>query len=127
MRTLDLHLARLDTWLRTLPRCPPWTGHLLAENASVNRRPDGLPALSAPEPLRSPAGYSDRFDELVTRGYDWVNLHAAGVIGGQLVVAVELPRAPGDRPGITSINLSGPGHIVLQHAGWTLAFEPSAG
>ena len=127
MSTLDVHLARLETWLRRLPQCPPWVGHLLAENGWVDSDPDGVPTLRAPDPLRSPAAYAERFDELVTRGYDWVNLHAAGVIGGQLVVAVELPRARGDRPGITSVNLSGPGHIVMHHAGWALAFEPPAG
>lgn len=127
MGTLDVHLERLDTWLRTLPQCPSWAGHLIAENARVDRDPDGVPTLSALEPLRSPAAYADRFEELVTRGYDRVNLHAAGILGGQLVVAVELPRAPGDHPGATSVNLSGPTHTVMHRAGWPLAFEPAAG
>jgi hypothetical protein len=42
-------------------------------------------------------------------GYSWVNLHAAGVVGGTLVVVVEVPaRASGAPPSAAAVNLSGP-------------------
>ena len=122
MSALDVHLVSLDAWLQTFAQCPRWAGHLLAENAWVDLDPHGVPTLRAPAPLQSAAAYADRFHELVTRGYPWVNLCAAGVIGGQLVVTVELPRYRSDRAGATSVNLSI--RAVEERDGWALCFEP---
>jgi hypothetical protein len=59
--------------------------------------------------LRSPSEYEDRFDELLSMGFPWINLWACGVLGDSLIVAVELPRTRPDEPcPTTSVNHSGP-------------------
>lgn len=49
-------------------------------------------ALSTPEEI------SDRFDELLGRGADWINLHAAGIIDDALIVVIEKPKRGGTCP-----------------------------
>ena len=64
--------------------------------------------------------YAARFAELMSAGYSWINLHAAGVHGGRLLVSVELP--PGGPTGATrtSVQLSGPFAFACQREGWKI-------
>jgi hypothetical protein len=50
-----------------------------------------------------------RFDDLLNRGYRWMNLVGLGILGKILLVGVEFPDQAGTTPvGQTSVNLSGP-------------------
>jgi hypothetical protein len=75
--------------------------------------------------LRTPAEYEQRFEELLDRGYSWLNVGFRGIYRNFLIVGVELPSLkfpdgsgrsiprtlyPGHR---TSINLSGPCNAVV--------------
>ncbi len=52
--------------------------------------------------------YRLRFTELCTRGWPWINLHAAGLLDGVLLLSVEVPNREPDGSRWTSINMSGP-------------------
>jgi hypothetical protein len=68
------------------------------------------------EALRRPLEYEARFEELLQAGYPWLNMSCYGVHEGLLVVAIEVPSPRPLAPGhATSVNLSGPARIVLDH------------
>ena len=73
--------------------------------------------VSAAGSFRSADAFAPEFDELMLRGYPWVNFHIAGVHEGQLVVLIETPSTgvPGRRG--TSLNFSGPTHAVMENHG----------
>jgi len=105
MSALTDHLERLVTWLRELGPIPDWHGVKLIEAKDVTwAAVSKIPRVA----LRSPAEYADHFDELLNRGYSWLNLSALGVLDGELIVCVELPRDTTGVFGRTSVNLSGP-------------------
>lgn len=58
--------------------------------------------------LHSVAEFRARFSELVIRGWPWINVHAVGLLGGNLVIAIELPNRPPSGASRTSVNVSGP-------------------
>jgi len=59
--------------------------------------------------LYSIESYSKRFEELLDKGYSWINLVGNGVKDGNLIVSVELPKRPvGVIKEKISVNLSGP-------------------
>jgi hypothetical protein len=75
--------------------------------------------------LCTPAEYEQRFEELLNRGYSWINVGFRGIHRDFLIIGVELPSLkipdgsgrwiprrlyPGHR---TSINLSGPCNAVV--------------
>ncbi len=61
--------------------------------------------------LRSPADYGSRFEDHLHAGYSWINLNAAGVVDGVLVVIVEVPDylsgAPADKVAVNPSGTSG--------------------
>jgi len=58
--------------------------------------------------LTTPEDYAPRFDEHLAKGYSWINMNAAGILGDSLLVVIELPSyvsgAPKDK---VAVNLSG--------------------
>jgi len=65
--------------------------------------------------LRDVDTYRARFTDLVTRGWPWVNLHAVGLLRGDLLLLIETPTyEPAGSPW-TSVNMSGPSHMVQEH------------
>jgi hypothetical protein len=99
------HLERLSAWLRRDGTAPRWRGVRLIEAKDVVW---GAVSMIPESATRSMSEYEARFDALLAVGYAWLNLSALGVLAGQLLVCVELPRDPVGAYGRTSVNLSGP-------------------
>ncbi|HTA25963.1 MAG TPA: hypothetical protein VK763_20700 [Terriglobales bacterium] len=83
-------------------------------NTSASNSSDGKEHALKDE-LRSPLEYENRFDELLRKGYRWINLSCYGVHEGFLIIGVVVPGvASATHPGYhTSVNLSGPLPSVL--------------
>lgn len=113
--TLALHLERLATWLRRDGRAPPWRVVRLVESGAIKWSAISTIPRGA---LHSVADYETRFGALLAMGYSWINLSALGVIDGELLVCVELPRDPTGAFGHTSVNLSGPAFDLAGKPVW---------
>ena len=109
------HSTELEEILRRLASAmaqdaPPWDRFLVVENADIHY------AVSARTPARIPIAcfktaetYAPRFAEHVGRGFPWINLHAAGILDGALLVIVDLPSYTSNVPrSKVSVNFSGP-------------------
>ena len=110
MRALEIHLARLEISLKSLPDPPEWTGIRMVEGREIEHLPNRPSFLRIPRSaLKEPREYVSRFDDLLLRGYRWINLVGLGILGQMLLVSVEFPDQAGTTPaGRTSVNLSGP-------------------
>lgn len=54
--------------------------------------------------------FEKAFDDLLHKGYGWINLHCAGIYQKNIIFTLELPHTSSSIPyGKTSINYSGPG------------------
>ena len=58
--------------------------------------------------LMTPEEYAPRFEELLGRGYSWLNMNATGILGQMLIITVTLPSYTTENKGETSVNYSGP-------------------
>ena len=133
MSALSNHLERLLRCLQSSGLHPPSRDVRIVEvnTDGFNRSSNGKEQVRKGE-LRTPTEYEIRFDELLQMGYGWLNLSCYGVYEGFLIVAVEVPSAtvphmtpsdwsPQGKPRTlnsgcaTSVNLSGPARIVLDH------------
>jgi hypothetical protein len=132
MSALSIHLERLLGLLESNVLHPPSQDVRIIE---VNT--DGFTGIDGKEQirkdgLRRPSEYEDKFNELLKTGYRWLNLSCYGVYEGFLIVAAEVPSptvahmtpsgwSPEGRPRTlhpgcaTSVNLSGPVRIVVEH------------
>ena len=53
--------------------------------------------------------YEKRFDELLSKGYDWINMNAMGILNNSFIVQIAFPIKSLNAPrGIVSVNYSGP-------------------
>ena len=113
---LSAQVGRLETWLRSTLAAPSWTGVSFVEKFWLAP----TKTIVARGAIVTAERYGARFFELMTAGYGWINFHAAGVLGGRLLVAIELP--PGGPTGSprTSVQLSGPSAFVGQRPGWKI-------
>jgi hypothetical protein len=110
MSALSDHLVRLLDWLVSVGLQPPTRDIRVVEIPSVGT------SLVRREMLRKPMEYEPRFEELMHAGYPWLNMSCYGVHDGLLIVAIETPSPRPLTPGhATSVNLSGPSRIVLDH------------
>ena len=114
----DSALARLTEFVRALPDNPGWERVAIVEDLVLAREKRirvRAAAIVAAEAFRA------RFAALTTTGYPWLNLHAAGVLGGStLLVTVERPPAGPTGAVPTSINISGPQNFVRLRPGWSV-------
>lgn len=69
------------------------------------------------------AVHLERLDARLDAGYAWINLHAAGVVDGRLLVGVEFAHATRTFAGATSVNLSGPTQAVTERDGWPIELQ----
>jgi hypothetical protein len=93
--TLAHHLRELEAFLRRHGDAPEWTGILIVEDGEITYGPrTRIPRSS----LQTPNNFASRFDELVARGYGWINLVGNGVVEGKLIVSLETPRQSSDLP-----------------------------
>jgi hypothetical protein len=109
MSALSLHLNRLLHWLQEIGLQLPSRDIRIVEISQI-RRPstDGTYHVRRNQVL-SPLEYECRFDELLAKGYSWLNMSCYGVHDGSLIVAIEVPGPRTLYPGCpTSVNLSAP-------------------
>lgn len=106
MSVLTENLSRLEEWLRRSDDAPTWTGARFVESRNIQYGRTDTILMST---LRTVEAFEPRFEALLQAGYAWINLSALGVLGGELLVSVEVPRDTSSVPyGRTSVNLSGP-------------------
>lgn len=100
------HLNRLIEILKKYEGCPKWEGILLVEDSEVRHEETKYIPRNA---IKTPEEFSQRFEEILGKGYDWINLVANGVLGNNLLVSIELPsRTIGASIDEVTVNLSGP-------------------
>ena len=110
---LDWYVKSFASWLPELG-VPMWKDVLITEHVDYDA---GLPRRCAE--LHRPEEYRARFVQLVTSGWSWINLHAVGLLGETLILAVELPSYPPPGVSPTSVNLSGP-VLAMSERGYDL-------
>ena len=111
MSVLSDQLERLLDWLGSIGLPPPTRDIRIIEIASGMDTPRVRRGA-----LRKTFEYEGRFQELMQAGYPWLNMSCYGVHDGLLIVAIEMPSPRHLTPGqATSVNLSGPANIVLDH------------
>ena len=113
---LSAQVGRLENWLRSTLTAPLWMGVSFIERFWL----EPTKTTVSHDAIVAAERYGERFAELMSAGYSWINFHAAGVLGGRLLVSVELP--PGGPTGAprTSVQLSGPFAFAGQRAGWKI-------
>lgn len=83
-----------------------WSRVLVVEQQSITL---GNPELISKSALSSANEYERRFAELVSIGYDWINMHAKGILEDAFIIQIEYPiksiKASRNK---VSINYSGP-------------------
>jgi hypothetical protein len=98
-------LERMRNWLITLG-CPNWSSVCFVENFDI--KVDGNSLTEADFiPLLQLLQYQNRFENLISLGYDWIIWQAVGIYKNCLIISVEFPqRSIGET--YPSINLSDP-------------------
>lgn len=107
--SLDWYLGYLHCMVAA-PDVPEWQGVLITERVEHGEAGRVL----AVGPLQRADDFAPRFADLVRSGWPWVNLHALGILDGQLVVSVEVPAAAPTGAHPTSVNMSGFSNHVRQ-------------
>jgi len=82
----------------------------------------GIPQLIQKVALIPAVEYEKRFDELLSTGYDWINMNAKGILNDAFIVEIDYPRytnlnAPRNK---VSVNFSGPATIGAEPE-WNLS------
>lgn len=68
-----------------------------------------IPELISKSALIPANEYEKRFDELLNIGYDWINMHAKGILNNFFIVEIEYPNKSINAPrNKISVNYSGP-------------------
>lgn len=79
-----------------------------------------LPTRITSADLIAAAAFAERFDQLLSLGFPWINLSAAGVLRGALLVTVETATYTQASIDFTFVNPSGPPVLVQQRVGWRI-------
>jgi len=103
---LTLHLNLIIEDLKQRSDIPAWNKIRIVEGRDIQHcEIDVIPESS----LKTPEAYSPRFQELLDRGYGWMNLVNNGIVHQMLLLSIEIPQSPsGIPPSQVPINLSGP-------------------
>ncbi len=103
---LQNHLARLEEWISNNSVVPSWDELVIVEDSDMQH---GAITKIFESALHTPDKYNKRFNEILDRGYSWVNLVCNGIIDNKLLISVEIPsntsNVPADK---VSVNISGP-------------------
>ena len=125
MSDLSNALQHLLAFLNEASPAPPTRGTLILELRSPVALDDEGRLRVTRDELRVPADYESRFATLMASGFPWINVSCYGALDDQLIVVIELPRAPSDAKR-TSVNYSGPSNRVRDSrwdASCDLAFD----
>ncbi len=91
MSDLEFHVQRLIRWVHNLEGCPEsWADILIVEDPSFCFR--GETWKIPKESLLTIKQYEGRFNELLKRGYSWVNINFGGLYLGNAIVFIEYPK-----------------------------------
>jgi hypothetical protein len=92
------------------PKNITWAQVLVVEQQSITgRKPELIPKSA----MISADKYENRFDELLNMGYDWINMHAKGILQEAFIVQIEYPLKSINAPRhLVSVNYSGPASNV---------------
>jgi hypothetical protein len=107
MKTLEEYFDSLSKWLSS-HGVPAWNNVLFSEDLRID--PFNKKSLNQSE-FTSLTEFSDRFNELLKEGHNWLNLGALGILNGALIVSVEKPKFNAGSA-TTSVNQSGPPNCV---------------
>jgi len=109
MSALSLHLDRLLRWLEGNGLQLPSRDIRIVEIGQIRQTSTDGTYHVRRDQLLSPLDYETRFDELLEKGYSWLNMSCYGVHDGSLIVAIEVPGPRTLYPGCpTSVKLSAP-------------------
>jgi hypothetical protein len=113
MSEIDAHFLSLTRFIKEECAASEWRNVFFAESAEIEYEPTdevwgGYIRLKRMA-LKPMGKYRERFEALLDQGYSWINLNAAGIFDGNLLVVVELPNYKSGNPrNRVSVNLSGP-------------------
>jgi hypothetical protein len=116
-RAVAFALLRTEALALGLPGAPRW------DSVTISGPLELFPTQQThvtPADLVAADAFAERFDQLLSLGYPWINLSAAGVLRGALLVTVETPTYTQADIDFTSVNASGPPALVQQRAGWRI-------
>jgi hypothetical protein len=114
--SFHVHLLRLEGFARRISGAPRWTS-VVVSGAPLTI--GHVMVKTERDTFKSPREYALEFEGLLARGYPWINLHAAGLLGDSLIVEVD-HAALGHLGCRSSVNLSGPEVATTRIAGWQL-------
>ena len=108
MSDLDLHIQRLIEWAHTQDGCPKnWADIQIIEDPSFSIRSEKWKA--SKESLMSIKQYEEIFNDLLNKGYSWININFGGIYKNKAIIFIEYPSNPINIPKEkVSINYSGP-------------------
>ena len=103
---LEKNLSRLISFFPKWSNWMSWSQVLFLENTPFTH---GNPSIIPKSALIPSEEYAKRFEELLDKGYSWINMNAFGVWEEKLIVVIELPSYSSNisRDKI-SVNFSGP-------------------
>ncbi|MCI5207403.1 MAG: hypothetical protein D3910_01090 [Candidatus Electrothrix sp. ATG2] len=109
MSDLEFHIQRLIAWVQTQEGCPSnWSDIQIVEDTMPPLRKGELWNIPK-KSLQSIKQYEERFNELLMKGYHWVNINFGGIYQKRAILFIEYPRNSFDAPkDKVSVNLSGP-------------------
>ncbi|MCP4978002.1 MAG: hypothetical protein GY931_17780 [Maribacter sp.] len=97
MSELEVHIQELFKWVRTLEGCPQnWNGVQIIEDPSFSIR--GKVWKVPKESLKSIKEYEGRFEELLEKGYSWININFGGIYNDNAIVFIEYPNQSSGLP-----------------------------
>jgi hypothetical protein len=116
-RTFPFALLRTEALALGLPGAPRWDS--VAITGPLEFLPTEKTRIMLADLVAADA-FAPRFAQLLSLGYPWINLNAAGMLRGALLVTVEIAAHTQSDVDFTSVNPSGPSRMVQERAGWRI-------
>ncbi|MEP7119746.1 MAG: hypothetical protein ABJE95_02505 [Byssovorax sp.] len=116
-RAFPFALLRTEALALGLPGAPRW------DSVTITGPLEDFPARQthlASTDLVAADAFAERFDQLLSLGFPWINLSAVGLLRGALLVTVETPASTRADIEFTSVNASGPPAWVQKLTDWRI-------
>ena len=103
---LFTHIDRIKINLKEHDDVPEWDTILIVEDNDIKHEEVSL---IQEKSLKTPENYKLKFQELINKGYGWINIVTNGILNKTLILSVEIPKSPSGIPADkVTVNLSGP-------------------